>query len=211
MNSNVFSVPSMNAVCFASIFILPQQDFSRIGPALPPAMRHCLKPLKYAIVRSTLALSEFINLIAAVQYWNPPVETPKMTESARPHKIFPFPVNGTRDYNRGRFLAARGSTSVDGTICEHSPWVWVLALMQVFILWKVIRYHHFFINSVCLVSQWPCRKNGRFHRPSRLMSPAERTWLRWDGHETREGGVEMWQKTWHQGLVKSGCFHNGSI
>lgn len=42
------------------------------------------------------------------------------------------------------------------------------------ILWKVIAYHRSFINWVFLESQWPCGKNGPFHRSFRLMSAADR-------------------------------------
>lgn len=54
------------------------------------------------------------------------------------------------------------------------------------ILWKVIRYHHSFINSVFLVSRWRWGKNGPFQWSPEQMSPADRTRLRWKDNETRE-------------------------
>lgn len=74
-----------------------------------------------------------------------PVETPKRTGSARPHKIFLFP-HATSDIKGITMVTAE---QLRGSTCLGHPFVSSDAGA---ILWKVIRYHHSFINSVFLVS-----------------------------------------------------------
>lgn len=131
-----------------------------------------------------------------------PVETPKRTGSARPHKIFLFPPPATSNIKGITTVAAerpeRKCIGLGRPLVEHAATV---CLGAGAILWKVMTYHHSFINSVFLVSGWLCRKNGPFHRSSHLMRPAESTRLRWKDNETREKGEKCDKKHVSRGFL----------
>lgn len=115
-----------------------------------------------------------------------PVETPKKTGSAWPHMVFDPPphTHPATCLIKGSTLVSAQRLRGSGYICRPST---CFAFHTGFdigsdagaMLWKVIRYHHSFINLAFLVSGWLCGMNGSFHAVALQNKPRWKAWLGW--------------------------------